>query len=151
MLGDDRARVAVAEFGFEPAPCAGPVVAAFLFLGPDDAAGQPGGLAQLHGALVAVADAAGRIGLQRRSGGLSGLSRPDPVPVAVKIDGALLVGSTLGFGIAVGIAAGTAATHRDKAEAVRPHGFGRPPSPTAIQKEKVPDPVPAHGVILGGH
>src|SRR3981081_100754 len=68
VFRNDRLGIAVAEFPPEPFPSAWPVVSAFLLLAPDDALGEPLGLAQRHGALIAVSDTARRIFYQRGPG-----------------------------------------------------------------------------------
>ena len=104
MFGLDGARVAVGEFRLQPFPGARPAVALFLFFGPDHAGGDARGLAQRHGALVAVTDAAVRILLQRRFNG-RGVSAADLVPCVVQFDRAALV-LNRGFGVAFGVETG---------------------------------------------
>lgn len=146
MLGLDRARVAITEFRLKPLPCPRPAVALFLLLGPDITLGDALGLTQRHGALVAIADTAFRITHQRGSGGRLALPGADLVPCAVQLDRALLIRKA-GFRVAFAIEPRAARAQGDEPEAVRLHGSGRAPPPTALQVEKVPDPVLAQRVI----
>src|SRR5262245_43388473 len=132
MLRLDFARSAVTEYWLEPFPGARPIVPLLLILRPYDAFCRALGSAQLHGTLIAFADASGRKDIFR------GWHEPAPdvVPCLIESDRTRRIGYR------------QISAESDEPESMRAHDLCWPPSPAPTYKNQVPDFVRAH--IRGG-